>query len=193
VFTHMETWTEIRRRVLTGEISKRQACREYDIHWQTLQKILRQTEPAPFRLRRPRPRPKLDPFLPTIHQILDADRSMPPKQRHTAERIYQRLRDEFGYTGGRTVVRSAVAEWRQSQAEVFVPLAHRLAPTGEEQGVLAGAAPGVEDRPGDAVGHGEDRPLRPADLPPGLPGVKALEAAAVVDGHGPPPASFRVE
>ena len=130
MFAHMETWTEIRRRVLTGEISKRQACREYEIHWQTLQKILRQTEPAPFRLRRPRPRPKLDPFLPTIHHILDADRSMPPKQRHTAERIFQRLRDEFGYTGGRTVVRSAVAEWRQSQAEVFVPLAH---PPGEAQ------------------------------------------------------------
>lgn len=130
MFTHMETWTEIRRRVLTGEISKRQACREYEIHWQTLQKILRQTEPAPFRLRRPRPRPKLDPFLPTIHHILDADRSMPPKQRHTAERIFQRLRDEYGYTGGRTVVRSAVAEWRRSQAEVFVPLAH---PPGEAQ------------------------------------------------------------
>ena len=126
----METWTEIRRRVLTGEISKRQACREYGIHWQTLQKILRQTEPAPFRLRQPRRRPKLDPFLPVIHQILEADRSAPKKQRHTAERIYQRLRDEHGYTGGRTVVRNAVAEWRRSQAEVFVPLAH---PPGEAQ------------------------------------------------------------
>jgi transposase len=130
VFTHMETWTEIRRRVLTGEISKRQACREYDIHWQTLQKILRQTEPEPFRLRCPRPRPKLDPFLPIIHQLLDADRAMPAKQRHTAERIYQRLRDEHGYTGGRTVVRGAVADWHRRRAEVFVPLAH---PPGEAQ------------------------------------------------------------
>jgi hypothetical protein len=83
----MGPWTEIRRRVLAGEISQRQACREYEIRWQTLSKILRQTEPAAFRLRRPRPRPKLDPFLPTIPQILDAARSRPPKQRHTAERI----------------------------------------------------------------------------------------------------------
>lgn len=130
MFTRMETWTEIRRRVLTGEMSKRQACREYGIHWQTLQKILRQTEPAPFRLRQPRRRPKLDPFLPVIHQILEADRSAPKKQRHTAERIYQRLRDEHGYTGGRTIVRNAVAEWRRSQQEVFVPLAQ---PPGEAQ------------------------------------------------------------
>lgn len=142
MFTHMETWTEIRRRVLAGEISKRQACREYDIHWQTLSKILRQTEPEPFRLRRPRTRPKLDPFLPIIHQLLDADRSMPAKQRHTAERIYQRLRDEHGYTGGRTVVRGAVADWHRRRAEVFVPLAHPPGEAqvdfGEAQAVIAG-------------------------------------------------------
>jgi hypothetical protein len=41
----MEAWAEIRRRVLTGEISKRQACQEYDIHWQTLHKILTHEEP----------------------------------------------------------------------------------------------------------------------------------------------------
>jgi hypothetical protein len=109
----METWTEIRRRVLTGEITTRQERREYDIHWQTLSKILRQ----------PRRRPKLDPFLPVIHHILEADRSAPKKQRHTAERIYQRLRDEHGYTGGRTL-RGAVADWHRHRAEVFVPLAH---------------------------------------------------------------------
>ena len=130
MLTHMEIWTEIRRRVLGGEISKRQACREYGIHWQTLSKILRQTEPEPFRLRVPRPRPKLDPFLPVIHHILEADRSAPKKQRHTAERIYQRLRAEHGYAGGRTVVCGAVAAWKRSQAEVFVPLAH---PPGEAQ------------------------------------------------------------
>jgi len=56
-------------------------------------------------IRRPRTRHTLDPFLPIIHQFLDADRSMPAKQRHTAERIDQRLRDEHGYTGSRTVVR----------------------------------------------------------------------------------------
>ena len=29
----MEMWTEVRRRVLTGELSKRAACQEYGINW----------------------------------------------------------------------------------------------------------------------------------------------------------------
>jgi hypothetical protein len=41
----MERWTEIHRNVLTGAMSKRQACRHYDIHWLTLQKILAHEEP----------------------------------------------------------------------------------------------------------------------------------------------------
>ena len=36
VFTNMEQWVEIRRRVLTGEISRREACAEYGLHWKTL-------------------------------------------------------------------------------------------------------------------------------------------------------------
>jgi transposase len=130
VFTDMEQWAEIRRRVLTGELSKREACREYGLHWQTLKKILAADEPPPFRPEVPRAKPRLGPFLPVIHQILEADRQAPKKQRHTAERIFQRLRDEHGYAGCASIVRAAVAEWRRAQAEVFVPLAH---PPGEAQ------------------------------------------------------------
>jgi transposase len=130
VFTNMEQWAEIRRRVLTGEITKREACREYDLHWQTLKKILASPEPPPFRPKVPRAKPRLGPFLPVIHRILEADRQAPKKQRHTAERIFQRLRDEHGYLGCASIVRSAVAEWKRTQAEVFVPLAH---PPGEAQ------------------------------------------------------------
>ena len=36
----MELWAEIRRRVLTGEISKRAACNQNEIHGATLKKIL---------------------------------------------------------------------------------------------------------------------------------------------------------
>ena len=36
----MEFWSEVRRRVLTGELSKREACKVYDLHWDTLKKIL---------------------------------------------------------------------------------------------------------------------------------------------------------
>jgi transposase len=121
----MEIWAEIRRRVLVDGLSKRAACREYDIHWDTLKKILEHPEPPGYRRKGPRPRPKLDPFLPVIHQILEDDKKAPRKQRHTARRIFERLRDEHGYKGGLTVVKEAVAAWRLRSAEVFIPLAHR--------------------------------------------------------------------
>jgi transposase len=126
----MEQWAEIRRRVLTGEMSKREACREYDLHWQTLHKILSQAEPSEFRSNVPRAKPRLGPFLPIIHQILETDRTAPKKQRHTAKRIFERLRDEHGYSGCASIVRAAVAKWYRDQAEVFVPLSH---PPGEAQ------------------------------------------------------------
>ena len=120
-----EQLAEIRRRVLVDGQSKRSICREFDIHWDTLQKVLNHPEPPGYRRTAPRPRPKLDPFFPLIHLILEADKQAPKKQRHTAKRIFERLRDEYGYTGGKTIVKQAGAAWRGTRAEVFVPLAHR--------------------------------------------------------------------
>src|SRR5262245_52008915 len=126
----MEQWTEIRRRVLTNEISKREACRQYEIHWLTLKKILAHEEPPGYRRSRPPRRPKIDPVLPIIRAILDADRTAPKKQRHTAHRIWQRLRDEHQFAGGYTIVKDAVREMAAARKEVFLPLAH---PPGEAQ------------------------------------------------------------
>ncbi len=100
VYADMQQWTEIRRRVLTNEISKREACRQYQIHWLTLKKILAHEEPPGYRRTRPPRRPKIDPVRPVIQAILDADQSAPKKQRHTAHRIWQRLRDEYAFPGG---------------------------------------------------------------------------------------------
>src|SRR4051812_36641005 len=100
VYADMDHWAEIRRRVLTGEISKRQACREYDLHWLTLKKILSHEEPPGYRRRRPPRRPTIEPVLPVIRRILDGDATAPKKQRHTAHRIWQRLRGEHGVAGG---------------------------------------------------------------------------------------------
>jgi transposase len=70
------------------------------------------------------PRPKLGPLLPVIEAILAADKAAPPKQRHTAKRIFERLRDEHGYAGGYTVVKDYVRLSRSRSREMFVPLAH---------------------------------------------------------------------
>ena len=59
-----------------------------------------------------------------IEAILEADRTAPAKQRHTAKRIFERLRDEHGYAGGYTVVKDHVRIARAGGRETFVPLAH---------------------------------------------------------------------
>ena len=47
----------------------------------------------------------LDPFLGVrSDQILQQDKTVHRKQRHTKRRIFERLRDEHGYPGGYTVV-----------------------------------------------------------------------------------------
>jgi transposase len=130
VYADMEQWAEIRRRVLTGELSKREACRQYDLHWLTLKKILSHEEPPGYRRTKPPRRPKIDPVLPVIRQILADDAKAPKKQRHTARRIWQRLRDEHGFTGGYTIVKDAVRRLQVGREEVFLPLAH---PPGEAQ------------------------------------------------------------
>ena len=74
--------------------SKRAACRKYDLSWHTLKKILAHHEPPGYRRKQPRRKPTLEPFLPIIHEILEQDQQAPKKQRHTAWRIFERLRDE---------------------------------------------------------------------------------------------------
>jgi transposase len=125
----MEKWAEIRRRVLSGEISKRAACAEYELHWETLKKVLTYTEPPGYRSTKRRAS-KLERFLPIIHEILENDQKVHRKQRHTAKRIFERLQKEHEYKGGETIVKDAVRAWKQQNREVFLPLSH---PPGEAQ------------------------------------------------------------
>jgi transposase len=124
VFTDMQDWTDIRRAVLVQGASKRSVCRQYGIAHKTLSKILAHSAPPGYRQQLPRPKTKLGPHLAVIEEILASDREAPAKQRHTAKRIFERLRDEHGYGGGITQVKVAVAALRRHAAEVFVPLSH---------------------------------------------------------------------
>ena len=88
----MNDWTEIRRRALVEGVSKRQILRETKMHWRTLKKILKHSEPPGYRQQKPRPQKKLGAFLERIKQTFKVDRAMPHKQRHTAKRIWERQR-----------------------------------------------------------------------------------------------------
>jgi transposase len=120
----MDWWTKIRLEVLRGETSKREVLRRERIHWETLKKILEHSEPPGYRIEKPRPKPKIGPYLERIAQIIEADKSLPKKQRHTAKRIYERIK-EMGYRGHYTQVREAVKEIKRVKQEVYMPLDHR--------------------------------------------------------------------
>jgi len=120
----MDMWTDIRQRVLGKGESKRSVLRDYHIHWTTLDKILTYSEPPGYQQSKPRGKPKLEPFLPIIHDILEKDKGVHHKQRHTAKRIFDRLVEEHDFDGGYTIVREAVKEWRDRSREAFVPLSH---------------------------------------------------------------------
>jgi hypothetical protein len=82
--------------------------------------------PPGYVWQRPAAKPKLGPLIPVIEAILEADRTAPVKQRHTAKRIFERLRDEDGFAGGYTVVKDHVRIEQARGREIFVPLAHPL-------------------------------------------------------------------
>jgi transposase len=117
----MDEWCKIRHRVLNEGVSTRQIQRETGFHYNTVKRILTHSSPPEFQCPE-RPKPKIGPYLERIAEILASDRDRPKKQRHTAKRIFERLRDEDGYTGGYTVVKDAVRELRHHAQEVFMPL-----------------------------------------------------------------------
>ena len=124
MYTAMDWWTKVRLEVLRGEKSKREVLRDEGIHWETLKKILEHSEPPGYRLKEARPKPKIGAYLEQIAQIIEQDKTLPKKQRHTAKRIYERIR-EMGYGGKYTQVKEAVREVLRVKQEVFMPLIHR--------------------------------------------------------------------
>lgn len=120
----MEVYAAVRRYVLLEGHSRREAAGVFGLSRDTIAKMCRFSVPPGYQRSKPPEKPKLGPLTPVIDAILEADRSAPAKQRHTAKRIFERLRAEYGYAGGYTVVKDYVRLKRVRMKEAFVPLAH---------------------------------------------------------------------
>jgi transposase len=116
---------QIRRDYLIEGKSIRQIAREGHYDRRTVRKALGDSGPPRYTLREPRPKPVLGPFVAIIDQWLAEDRKRPPKQRHTARRIYHRLVAEHGFTGGESTVREYVRQRRPKVRPLFIPLAYQ--------------------------------------------------------------------
>jgi len=112
----------IRRKVLLEGLSQRDAAQALGHSRKTIAKALALRLPPGYRLSEPRPRPVREPVRGIIDAWLEQNGTARSKQRQTAQRMYERLRDEYGFTGHYGTVQRYVKEASPRQKEVFMPL-----------------------------------------------------------------------
>jgi transposase len=121
----VELYVKIRRAVMVEGKSEREVARFFGVHRKTVKKMCQYAVPPGYRRKSEPVSPKLAAYTGIIDAILEADKQVHAKQRHTALRILERLRDEHGFIGGYTIVRNYVYKAAIRQKEMFLPLAHR--------------------------------------------------------------------
>ena len=121
----METLGKLRRRHLVKGESISAIARDTHLSRQTVRKYLAARD-EPRYIRKHQPFPQLGPFRETLTAWLEGDRQRPVRERRTAMRLFNALRQE-GYRGGYDSVRRFVKRWKKSQrpavTQAFVPLA----------------------------------------------------------------------
>jgi transposase len=113
----------IRRKHFVDGLSVRAISRELGHSRKTIRKVLSYVGEPVYQRRQPVSSPVMDPVARIVDAWLAQDKTQPPKQRHTAQRIYERLRDEHGFTGNASTVRRYVVKLKKKGKEVFMPLA----------------------------------------------------------------------
>jgi len=138
----VEIYGRVRRAVRVEGRSQRAVAREFGLSRETVRKMLQFAVPPGYQRQQPIRRPKLGPWLGVIDAILEDDKLRPVKQRHTAKRIFERLKEEHAFTGGYTIVKDYVRSAMLRGQEMFVPLTHApgeaQADFGEALVVIAG-------------------------------------------------------
>jgi transposase len=148
VQSRVEQFEQIRRDRDREGLSVRELARRHEVHRRAVRQALASPWPPAKRAPQTRPAPKLGPYRALIDGWLKADREAPPKQRHTAKRIWQRLLDEQGADVAETTVRQYVRRRKRELGltvdEVFVPQSHEPGAEaevdwGEATVIIAGA------------------------------------------------------
>lgn len=117
----------IRREYFIKRKSVRQIARELKHSRKTVRKAIMDPGIPRYTRKNPTTKPVMGPYLSIIKQWLEDDRSRPVKQRHTARRIYDRLTQEYGFTGSDRIVRREVGILREKIPDSHVPQTYQPA------------------------------------------------------------------
>ena len=119
----VEDYEEIRRAYFIDKLSIRAIHRMLGYDRETIRKAIVQAAPVPYTLARPRAAPVIGPYKQRIIELLAESKKQKRKQRYTAHRIFEILRNE-GYTGSEGAVHNHVSRERRKDEykEKYIPL-----------------------------------------------------------------------
>ncbi len=131
----VELFEEIRREYEFGVGTIQGVARKLGVHRRMVREALAGSVPAE-RIGVSRARPRLGPVVEFIDGILEADKKAPRKQRHTAHRIYVRIRQEYvgcpvSESSVRRYVRERKAAMGLASRETFVPQSYAWGEEGQ--------------------------------------------------------------
>lgn len=100
-------------------------ARELGVARDTVRKVLRSGATAFSYKREVQPLPKLGAWVEVLSGILEAEASLPKRERRSTQRLFEELRGR-GYDGAHDSVHRFVRAWRQDRARLpapaFIPL-----------------------------------------------------------------------
>jgi len=119
----VEEVEKIRRAYFLDAMSIREVARTLHHSRRVVRRAIESAEPGQYRLEQGRPAPVLGPWKEKIDALWDESQGLPRKQRYTARKIYQALR-EAGYPGSEITISRYVAEKRRESLpkQVYLPL-----------------------------------------------------------------------
>lgn len=140
----MDRKAKIRYEVLVEGKSQREVAKELGCSRNTIRRMLEDSQIPEYTLTEPRPRPILGPHEQLLKKWVEEDKKKPKKKRRTAKRMYDILREEYGYQGAESTLRWYVGQLRKkARQKLYVPLAYEPGETaqvdfGEAEVIIAG-------------------------------------------------------
>src|SRR5918997_320456 len=104
MYRDVAQWSSVRDRILRKGASIRQVVRETGISRKTVRKMLDHPLPQPYGPRSRR-HPKLGPHVASVRRMLQENATLPPSARLATRAIYERIRDDEGFSGSYASVR----------------------------------------------------------------------------------------